>query len=251
LETYGLLFTPEGSGPFPLVISQHGGGGTPELCSNLFQPGNYNDMSRRVLRRGCLIFAPQLPMWREEFGPPSDRPRLDLKLKHLGGSGVALDVFQLQRCLEVLAARSEVDAERIGMMGLSWGGFYTLAAAAVDTRIKAALASAFLNTAETAADVTPQVWFGAADTFHLAEIAMLICPRPLYIEIGVKDEHVVVAGAAEEAASIRETYDCLGIGERFVYDEHPGGHEFGREDDGIAFLLRGMDEAGCPPPVDR
>ncbi|MBI3986351.1 MAG: hypothetical protein HY343_05500 [Lentisphaerae bacterium] len=33
LKLYGLLFLPAGKERPPLVISQHGGGGTPELCS--------------------------------------------------------------------------------------------------------------------------------------------------------------------------------------------------------------------------
>jgi hypothetical protein len=237
LETYGLLFVPPGSGPHPLVISQHGGLGTPELCSNLFRPANYNDMTRRVLRRGCMVFAPQLPLWSEEYGPPMERPLLDRKLKHLGGSAAALDIFQLQRSLDVLLARPDVDAEKVGMMGLSWGGFYTLVTAAMETRIRAALASAFLNEPEIAAQIPPLAWFNAASRFHLAEIAGLICPRPLYIEIGKKDEHVVVTGACREAEKIRAIYEPIGIGERYRYVVHEGGHEFGLTDDAIEFLI--------------
>jgi hypothetical protein len=48
MTTYGLLFLPRSNPPYPLVISQHGGMGTPELCSGLIGPSNYNDMTRRV-----------------------------------------------------------------------------------------------------------------------------------------------------------------------------------------------------------
>lgn len=80
-ETYGILFIPRGKAPFPLVISQHGGGGTPELCSGFFDYGNYNDMTRRVLRRGMAAFAPQLLLWREDFGPPNERQQIDVGKK--------------------------------------------------------------------------------------------------------------------------------------------------------------------------
>jgi hypothetical protein len=70
VHTYGLYFRPPGKGPFPLVLSQHGGQGTPELCSGFFGSANYNDMTRRILGRGAAVFAPQLMLWDpERFGP--------------------------------------------------------------------------------------------------------------------------------------------------------------------------------------
>ena len=74
VHTYGLFFRPIGKGPFPLVVSQHGGGGTPELCSGFFGSTNYNDMTRRILRRGIAVFAPQLLLWNpESFGPQHEK----------------------------------------------------------------------------------------------------------------------------------------------------------------------------------
>ena len=236
METYGLLFVPHSGGPFPLVISQHGGGGTPELCSNLFQPANYNDMSRRVLRRHCVVFAPQLPMWREEFGPPVERDRLDRQLKQLGGSMAALDIHQIRRSLDALSGREEIDASRIGMMGLSWGGFYTLVTAAIDTRIQVALSSCFFND-RYKYDLAPATWFDAANSFLDAELACLVCPRSLYIEVGRRDDLFTVETARPEAEKVRAVYEALGIESRFRYHEHEGGHEFDQDDAGIEFLM--------------
>ena len=205
LETYGLLFVPNSEGPHALVISQHGGGGTPELCSNLFQPANYNDMSRRILRRNCAVFAPQLPMWQEEFGPPVERDRLDRQLKQLGGSVVALDIYQIRRSLDALSNLEGIDESRIGMMGLSWGGFYTLVAAALDTRIKVALTSCFFNS-RYKYDLVPAVWFGSATSFLDAEIASLICPRPLYSEVGRRDDLFTVETVRPEVEKVSAVY---------------------------------------------
>lgn len=36
VHTYGLFFLPKARKPLPLVIVQHGGQGTPELCSDFF-----------------------------------------------------------------------------------------------------------------------------------------------------------------------------------------------------------------------
>lgn len=62
----GLFFKNRQAGALPLVICQHGGGGTPELCSGLENDGdtvNYHHMTERVLARGVHVFAPQLLLW--------------------------------------------------------------------------------------------------------------------------------------------------------------------------------------------
>lgn len=75
LWMYGILFLRRSEEALPLVISQHGGFGTPELCSSFFDSANYHDMTRRILRRGVHVFCPQLFMWHAElFGNrPYDR----------------------------------------------------------------------------------------------------------------------------------------------------------------------------------
>ncbi|NLF31729.1 MAG: twin-arginine translocation signal domain-containing protein [Planctomycetes bacterium] len=240
LETYGLLFTPPGEGPHPLVISQHGGGGTPEVCSGFLGPDNYNGMTRRVWRRGAVVFAPQLYMWSETYGPATNRPEMDAQLKQLGGSMAALDIFQLSRCIDALAQRPTVAPGRVGMLGLSWGGFTTLVTAAVETRLRGAYASCFFNTRRLY-PMTPAVWQGGAERFQDAEIAAMVCPRRLYIEVGRADELFSAASAAPEAAKVRAIYDRLGLGGRFVYCEHSGGHALDTDDAGINFLMAALE----------
>ena len=61
---YGMLFIPHGAKKdAPLIIVQHGGGGTPELCMDLNGKNNYNHLGQRILEKGALVFAPQLLLW--------------------------------------------------------------------------------------------------------------------------------------------------------------------------------------------
>ena len=254
LETYGLLFLPHSEGPHALVVSQHGGGRTPELCSGLFRPSNYNDVSRRVLRRDCAVFAPQLTLWREESGPLVEFDRLDRQLKQLGGSIAALDTHQICRSLDALSNLEGIDAGRIGIVGVSWGGFYALVSAALDTRIIVALTSIFFNN-RYKYHFAPAVWFGSATSFLDAEIACLVCPRPLYIEVGKLDDLFTVETARPEAEKVRAVYDALGLESRFRYVEHEGGHEFDKADEGIEFLTGWLSQEGSlgeeGAPADR
>jgi hypothetical protein len=239
LETYGLLFMPPGDGPHPLVISQHGGGGVPECCSSFFHSSNYNDMTRRVLKRGFAVFAPQLMLWADNFGPKCDHVKLDNQLKQIGGSYAALEALRLQRCLDYLTRRKDIGAERVGMIGLSWGSFHTLVAAAIDTRIKSALASCFFNNRKIY-DCAPAVWFGSANTFLDAEIAALVCPRRLCIEVGKIDTLFNVRYARPEARKVQDIYEKLGIECEFLYNEHAGGHEIDLADGAIEYLCEAV-----------
>lgn len=235
VTTYGLLFVPPTKPPFPLVISQHGGLGTPELCSGFFGSDNYNDMTRRVLRRGVAVFAPQLLLWGEQFGPTFDRAQIDYRLKQLGGSVTALEVMKLRRSLDYLVARTDIDGNRAGMIGLSYGGFYTQVTAAVELRIKVALSSGYLNDRYRYAG-PDMVWFNAANQFLDAEICGLICPRHLYIEVGLNDELFAVESARSEYERVQDYYARLGLQNRLVYREFEGVHELDKSDQGIDFL---------------
>ena len=163
VHTYGIFFRPHGNGPFPLAIAQHGGGGTPELISNFFGSGNYNNMTQRLLKRGIAVFAPQLLLWNSDtFGPKHERDIVDRRLKQVGGSLAALELYRIFRSLDYFSAHKDIDSERIGMIGLSYGGFYTLFASALDMRIKAAVSSCFFNNRKEY-NFVDWVWFNSAN----------------------------------------------------------------------------------------
>lgn len=241
VHTYGLFVRPHGRGRFPFVIAQHGGQGTPELCSGFFGSANYNDMTRRMLRRGIAVFAPQLLLWNpESFGPKHEKDEIDKRLKQSGGSLAALELYRIIRAIDYFTARRDIDGRRTGMIGLSYGGFYTLFAAALDPRIKVAISSCFFNDRKVYA-FADWSWFGSANCFLDAEVGALVCPRPLYIEIGKKDELFDVRKARPHARRLQATYKRLGIAARFCYKEHEGGHELDKAEDGMDFLCRHLE----------
>lgn len=236
-QIYGLLYLPHGASPHQLVISQHGGGGTPELTAGFIDSANYNDMTRRLVRRGFAVFAPQLFIGGEDFSAEIDRRALDTKLKQLGGSITALELFGLKRVLDALLARPDVKPGGAGMCGLSYGGFYTLFAAANDQRIRAAVSSCFVND-RFVYDWSDWTWGNAAHQFLDSEVAALVCPRPLYIEVGERDELFAADSACPVLQEIGEYYVRLGLRNRFASCVFDGGHEFAKTADSIDFLAR-------------
>ena len=236
---YGILFLQEGDQKRPLVIAQHGGLGTPEFCSSFFDSENYNDMTRRILAKGVHVFCPQLLLWDvKRFGRGElDRNQYDAALKHVGSSVAAVELDGLQKCLDYLQTLPQVDSDAIGMIGLSYGGFYTLYLTALDTRIKAALCSCYFNDRSkfTAYDWT---WFGSDNVFGDAEIAALVGPRKLWLQVGDNDELFPVKGAEREYARLKAILN--GQCDNYRFEIFPGVHEFGKSDDGIDFIINAL-----------
>lgn len=242
LTLYGILFTPSGGGKRPAVISQHGGGGTPELCSGFYveNSANYWNMTLRARQEGYIVFAPQLHLWSEEYGPQNMRAQLDVRLKQLGGSITSVEIFKLMRAIDWLSAREDVDNKRIGMLGLSYGGFYTLFAAAADTRIRAAVSSCFFND-RYKYDWPDWTWFNSGNRFLDPEVCALVCPRALYVEVGKKDALFDVALAEEPARRAKSFFDRAGASGKFEYVEHDGEHEFNTGPAPYDFLKKHLD----------
>ena len=235
----GILLKLHGDRKRPMVICQHGGEGTPEvICGLLGDTENYNDMVQRVMAHGTHIFAPQLLLWRKAFEVPYTRNEIDGELKDLGGSITALEVFSITRIIDYFEKQDYV--KNFGMVGLSYGGFYTLFTTAVETRIKSAISSSFFNSREVVswADWT---WRDLLYKFDDAEIACLCYPRKLYIAVGAQDALFKVEPARRSFERIKEL--SSGVGTDWVkFDAFEGIHEFVKTDDFIEDLIEDLNK---------
>lgn len=237
----GLFFRQDGSEPKPLVLVQHGGQGTPELVSNFYgTTNNYNDMLHRVRSQGVHTFAPQLLLWSDKYEVPFDRRALDARLKRVGSSIAAVEIFGLMRILDYFEAQDYVKS--LGMVGLSYGGFYTLFTAALDTRIRSAVSCSFFNTRDRIG-WSDWTWNRSAELFDDVQVACLVYPRRLCIELGNRDALFDCQSGVESFEKLREL--CKEVGtdwlELLVFD---GTHEFCREDAPLIRLaedLKGRD----------
>jgi dienelactone hydrolase len=221
--------------------------GTMDLISGLRgDSANYNDIVDRLRRRNVAVCVPQLMLWGQNVDPPVDH-LLDRRFRHLGGSLASLELLRLRRIIDCLAILPEIDSTRIGMAGLSYGGMFTLYLAALDPRVKSALVSCFFND-RFRYNWEDMVWSGAANHYLDPEVAAMVCPRPLWIENGLRDDVFEIGRVADLADEVAARYDALGLGDRFHYAEWNMGHEFHSGDDGIDFLLNGLGER---PPASH
>jgi dienelactone hydrolase len=227
----GIYIVPKGKkGRLPLIISMHGGGGSPEVA--LFHGGaNYHDMVRGGVKRGYAVFAPQ-HLFSAPGYPGDIRNRIDDRLRLVGTSLTAIEIAKITRSLDVLLKRPEVDPHRVAMVGLSYGGYYTLVTTALEPRIKVAVSSCYFGVQEgryERDELGVPSDFRFQDRFTLfqdTETVALICPRPLQIQAGSNDDNDHREPGRKIAPQAAQYYQRLGHGDDFQFTVFDGGHDF-------------------------
>ena len=246
---HGLLFKPHGLVKAPLIIAQHGGGGTPELCSDMNGENNYNHMVRRLIKKGVFVFAPQIMVWRKscfEWGNepkqdiPYNRRIIDSLLKSIGASITAIEIKGIMNSITYLSSLDFIEENNIGMTGISYGGYFTLHTMAADTRIKAGYSNALFNAREK--HFTDWLYENANNTFCDAEVAALCAPRKLYVALGRNDPVVDYRIAAPEAERVKKYFEAFGCPQNYVFDLWDGGHTMSPTDEGIDFMLSAFEK---------
>ena len=236
---YGILTKHKDGKKRPFVMAMHGGQGTPE-CVNGFvdNSGNYNHMVRRIVSAKANVFAMQTFLWLvENYGVEYDRQAMDAIMRGLGGSITALEVSMIQRCLDYFEKQEFVDKDRMGIVGLSYGGMFSMVAAAVDTRLKCVYSCSWFNDRSKYA-WSDWVYSSMFSLFKDAEIGGLIAPRPLFIGIGKQDALFDYRFALGEAERLKAFYSETEDSEKYQFHIFEGTHEFDKNGDGLTFFFK-------------
>lgn len=238
VNAYGIYMVPKKiKGKAPLIISQHGGGGNPEAICDIGSRVNYHSFGQEAVKRGYIVWAPALAMQsdyaKDQDIPNANRELLDKKLKFAGTSIIGVEIQKIIESTKTLVKeRPEIDAARIGMTGLSWGGFFTSYTTALCPFIKVAVPSAYFRDSElflkqSVSDDSKmppdRLIFSGAGLFQAIG---LVCPRPCMVQLGENDGLFNMNEAKKEAERSSEFYKKLGIEDRFEFNIHKGGHEF-------------------------
>ncbi|MBN81991.1 MAG: hypothetical protein CMJ70_17810 [Planctomycetaceae bacterium] len=234
VHSEGIYIVPKAlNGSAPLMISMHGGGGSPEVA--LFNGGsNYHDMVRGAVKRGYVVYAPQ-HLFRAEGYPADIRARIDARMRLVGTSITAVEIAKITYALDVLEKRPEVDPARIGMVGLSYGGYYAQVTPALDRRIKVSVSSCYFGVqegryAKQELSVPGDFRFQNRFTwFRDADLVALICPRAHQVQAGSRDNASHREMGKETAPRAAAFYQKLGVSEKFEHIVFEGGHEFDDE----------------------
>ena len=141
------------------------------------------------------------------------------------------------RCIDWFAAQPWCNPDKIGMIGLSYGGFYTMMTAAADTRIRSAYASCSFEETVGMAAFSDWKWKNSGLMFDEAEIAALIAPRAVCFDAGDRDELFGSGMSKKEYAAAKPFFEAQGVGDNIYLKCFDGGHELDPADDCMDFFF--------------
>ncbi len=188
LAARGLVFAPNATGRRPAVIVCPDADTWPERFAGLSADAQPPDWLSSLVGRGAVVYVPQSierlrdhPYCKTTNG--KDRRMILYRLGYpVGRTMPGLDVQDVLAAVDYLAGRDDVEAARIGLVGLGQGGMTALYSAAVDRRIAAAVVADYFQ-------VRDRCWQEPVDRrlpgqlleFGDAELAGLVAPRPLRV----------------------------------------------------------------------
>jgi dienelactone hydrolase len=243
----GYLLTPLGqAAPHPTVVAIPGHGrGVDDIVGidesgqdRTDKPGYQHDFAIQAVEHGLATVAIE-PM---AFGYRRNEPIAakgpnETACQPAAGSALLFGetmigwrVWDVMRCIDWIGTRTELDSARVGCMGISGGGTCTLFSSALDTRIKAAFVSGYLNTFRDSIMSVPHCIDnyvpGILNWAENYDVAGLIAPRPLFSEGGDHDPIFPVAATRESFARVKKVYEVFEAGPRAQQEIFQGEHAF-------------------------
>ncbi|HXM39656.1 MAG TPA: alpha/beta hydrolase family protein [Bryobacteraceae bacterium] len=233
LLVLGYLLTPRDSAPpHPAMICLPGHGrGVDDIVGIDVQgrdrtdkPGYQHDFAIQAVERGMAAVAIEPlafgcrrdPVTRKKGAEATAcQPSAGAALL-LGQTMVGWRVYDVMRAIDWIETRKELDARRVGCMGISGGGTVTTFAAALEPRIRAAMISGYLNTFRDSvmslSHCIDNYVPGILNWAEMYDVAGLIAPRPLFVESGIKDDIFPVEASKASFARVRKVYEVFGAG---------------------------------------
>jgi dienelactone hydrolase len=235
----------KGSGPWPAVLCVHGHGphGHDAVAGKEDDPqvaaaiaGSNYDYARQLAREGFLTAAPCLTPFGRRLGDRTGYRDQDpcavtfVRLQLLGRVLMAENLRDLLWTVAYLQSRPDVIGERLGCVGLSYGGRMTMLLAAVAPQVKVAVISGALNVMQERVmqhyGCGAQVIPGLLRYGDVPEIASLIAPRPCLWEVGASDSLIDAAWAEIALERIRRAYAALDAQDHLSVARFEGGHRW-------------------------
>ncbi len=185
-----------------------------------------------LAQRGYVVLAPDYP----SFGDY----KYDFKASRYA-SGTMKGIFNHMRCVDLLRSRSEVDPERIGVIGHSLGGHNAMFVAAFDERLKVVVSSCgwtpFHDYYEgkiagwTSDRYMPRLRdaYGLDANrvpFDFYEVVASFAPRGFFSNSPVADSNFAVAGVKKAIAEAKPIYELFGAADELQVRYPECGHDF-------------------------
>jgi len=235
--------------PMPVVIAFHGHGYGVKDIVGLWEDGAerntpdgyHKDFAVALCRRGFAVAAPEISCFGErqtDFSylntrigqvAPTTCTHSAMLAFTLGKSVAGLRVHDAKVLVDYLATRKELDAARLGAMGISGGGMHTFFSTCLDPRIRACVVSGYYSTfrdsilgmAHCACNFVPGLHrFG-----EMYDLVGLIAPRPMLVEAANYDPIFPIRAVRQSVKRAREVYRVFGAEGEVETDFFEGRHQ--------------------------
>lgn len=232
MESVALLYEPnqiKGKMPAILNVNGHGAGGKAveqkqKRCIN-------------QVRRGIIALSIEFIGFGDLHSKDNAHDNLGL-LELSGKNGAGLLYLAMRRGLDYLYNDPDVDRSRIGMTGVSGGGWQTIMLSSLDTRVGPAAAVAGFSTLTTSIEHPEyhDMEQNAADSRQTADYAQLMAaraPRPMLLAYNSMDDCCFRAGIVKQGvySDIKPFYALYGKPDNLQWHLNliPGTHNYGRD----------------------
>ncbi|MGQ9729645.1 MAG: alpha/beta hydrolase [Candidatus Zipacnadales bacterium] len=186
-----------GEGPFPLMIVQHGLGGSKEV--------NYVQMlSLGLAKAGYATLRIDAHSHGERGALPTGGNSLQVAMQMVQTGGWVQSIVDMRRAIDFAETQEQVDADRIGYLGISMGAIMGGVLCGVDERIDVAI----LVLGGSFSGIMPGLWAHIDPASYIANFA----PRPLLMLNGKNDPLIPPAAA-------QALYDAAQEPKRIVWYE--------------------------------
>lgn len=253
------LLIPDGKGPFPAVNALHDHGAhlfigkekmiRPLACEDStvvldaekwaeqLYDGHF--IGDDLAQQGFVVFSADAPMWGErgqKEGPK--REKYDMIAGNMMMYGIDLSAYMTYDDIsgtEFLASLPEVDAERIGCIGLSMGAYRSWMLAALSDRIKAGAAVCWMVTTDEQMSLkykrTENGGFanclpGLRRWMDYPHIASIACPKPMLFINGTEDKLFPVAGVQKAFSIMHDTWNSQNAADKLETELWDMPHSF-------------------------
>lgn len=242
------VISPErAAGRLPAIICLHGSSGSREsMVTAQFGPGDWkrpgrDEPHRRMLgwcrelaRRGFLTLS-LTQRGLDRRGPPINTQSNVLLTQGRTGMGAVL--HEIRQAVTYLAGRPDVDPDRIGATGMSFGGITSFYLWVIDDRVAAAapicggVGSVDVFARKGRISYHGTYWWlpDMLDHGDQAWFAAALAPRPLMLWAPTEDVGMPKEGVDQFLAVVRPAYAAAGKASELVAHQPPGVHSFTME----------------------
>jgi predicted dienelactone hydrolase len=227
------------------MLALHGTGESGKQLVDGKSPLANRALARELAQRGYVVIAPDYPSMGEllDYNFETDRYQ----------SGTMKAIFNHMRCVDLLQSRSDVNGERIGVIGHSLGGHNAMFVGAFDTRLKVIVASCgwtLMDYYDIGAEAS-QKYGGRLgpwaqdrympllrDKYELDEdrfpfdfdgVISALAPRHFFSNSPLNDSNFDVEGVREGVSAASEVYRFFDAEENLQVRYPDAGHDFPKE----------------------